>query len=145
MSGNRTKRSAERANLTANATGAANATVPRFSAACGTCGATCGPVPPAETRPAPAGSGPQSGADASDAGLFAPFRNWRLGRAEYARQWKQRTGGKVIGYFCTYAPEELMYAAGILPVRILGSHEVQDVTESHIFGMFCPFCRDCLA
>jgi benzoyl-CoA reductase subunit C len=76
---------------------------------------------------------------------FATFRNWRLNRADYARQWKQRTGGKVMGYFCTYAPEELMYAAGILPVRILGSHEVQDVTEPHIFGMFCPFCRDCLA
>jgi benzoyl-CoA reductase subunit C len=50
-----------------------------------------------------------------------------------------------MGYFCTYAPEELMYAANILPVRLLGSHEVQDVTEPHIFGMFCPFCRDCLA
>ena len=72
-----------------------------------------------------------------------PFQ--RLNRAEYARQWKARTGGKVVGYFCTYGPEELMYAANILPVRILGSHEVQDVTEPHIFGMFCPFCRDCLA
>lgn len=50
-----------------------------------------------------------------------------------------------MGYFCTYAPEEIMYAAGVLPVRILGSHEPQDVTEPHIFGMFCPFCRDCLA
>jgi benzoyl-CoA reductase subunit C len=76
---------------------------------------------------------------------FETFRNWRLNRADYARQWKQRTGGKVMGYFCTYAPEELMHAAGILPVRILGSHEPQDVTEPHIFAMFCPFCRDCLA
>jgi benzoyl-CoA reductase subunit C len=86
---------------------------------------------------------------ASQVGLdqetFETFRNWRLQRAEYARQWKQRTGGKIIGYFCTYAPEELIYAAGLLPVRILGSHEVQDVTEPHIFAMFCPFCRDCLA
>ena len=76
---------------------------------------------------------------------FETFRNWRLNRADYAKEWKQRTGGKIIGYFCTYAPEELIYAAGILPVRILGSHEVQDVTEPHIFAMFCPFCRDCLA
>jgi benzoyl-CoA reductase subunit C len=86
---------------------------------------------------------------ASQVGLdqetFETFRNWRLKRADYARQWKRRTGGKIIGYFCTYAPEELIYAAGILPVRILGSHEVQDVTEPHIFAMFCPFCRDCLA
>ena len=83
--------------------------------------------------------------NALDRETFETFRNWRVNRAEYARQWKQRTGGKVVGYFCTYAPEELMYAAGILPVRILGSHEVQDVTEPHIFAMFCPFCRDCLA
>jgi len=80
-----------------------------------------------------------------DQETFQTFRNWRLQRAQYARQWKERTGGKIVGYFCTYAPEELMYAAGILPVRILGSHEVQDVTEPHIFAMFCPFCRDCLA
>ena len=70
-----------------------------------------------------------------DRGTFETFRNWRVNRAQYAQEW----------YFCTYMPEELMYAAGILPVRILGSHEVQDVTEPHIFAMFCPFCRDCLA
>jgi benzoyl-CoA reductase subunit C len=80
-----------------------------------------------------------------DQETFETFRNWRVNRADYAKEWKKRTGGKIIGYFCTYAPEELMYAAGILPVRILGSHEVQDVTEPHIFAMFCPFCRDCLA
>jgi benzoyl-CoA reductase subunit C len=51
----------------------------------------------------------------------------------------------VLGYFCTYVPEEILSAAGILPVRILGSHEAQSVTEPHIFAMFCPLCRDCLA
>jgi benzoyl-CoA reductase subunit C len=66
-------------------------------------------------------------------------------RHEYAKKWKERTGGKVMGYFCTYVPEEILHAAGILPVRILGSHEPQNVTEPHIFGMFCPFCRDVLA
>ncbi len=80
-----------------------------------------------------------------DRETFEVFRNWRINRAQYAKEWKHRTGGKVMGYFCTYVPEELIYAAGILPVRILGSHEVQDVTEPHIFAMFCPFCRDCLA
>jgi len=66
-------------------------------------------------------------------------------RHEYARQWKKETGGKVLGYLCTYAPEEILYAANVLPVRILGSHEPQSVTESHLFAMYCPFCRDCLA
>lgn len=77
--------------------------------------------------------------------MMESFVEWYENRHDYARKWKERTGGKVVGYFCTYAPEEIMYAAGVLPVRILGSHEPQDVTEPHIFGMFCPFCRDCLA
>jgi len=73
------------------------------------------------------------------------FKDWYENRHDYAKEWQKRTGGRVMGYFCTYAPEEIMYAAGILPVRVLGSHEPQAVTEPHIFGMFCPFCRDCLA
>jgi len=77
--------------------------------------------------------------------MFDQFVEWERNRHDYAREWKARTGGKVLGYFCTYVPEEIPYAAGVLPVRILGSHEPQDVTEPHIFGMFCPFCRDCLA
>ncbi len=77
--------------------------------------------------------------------MFTKLRECEQNRHDYARSWQERTGGKVMGYFCTYVPEELLYAAGVLPVRILGSHEPQDVTEPHIFGMFCPFCRDCLA
>jgi benzoyl-CoA reductase subunit C len=77
--------------------------------------------------------------------LFEQFENWYRNRHDYAKEWKKRTGGKVVGTFCTYVPEEILYAADILPVRILGSHEPQDVSEPHIFAMFCPFCRDCLA
>jgi len=77
--------------------------------------------------------------------MNATFRQWREHRHDYAKQWKARTGGKVLGYFCTYVPEEILYAGGVLPVRILGTHEPQDVTEPYIFGMYCPFCRDCLA
>jgi benzoyl-CoA reductase subunit C len=77
--------------------------------------------------------------------LFEQFKDWYENRHDYAKAWKERTGGKIMGYFCTYVPEEILYAADILPVRILGSHEPQDVTEPHIFAMFCPFCRDCLA
>ena len=64
--------------------------------------------------------------------LFSKFRAWYAYRHEYARVWKERTGGKVIGTFCTYVPEELICAAGILPVRILGSHEPEDITDQHI-------------
>jgi len=78
-------------------------------------------------------------------GLFDQFKNWYEKRHDYARAWKQRTGGQVVATMCTYTPEELLIAAGMLPVRVLGAHEPQNVSEPHIFGMFCPFCRDSLA
>jgi benzoyl-CoA reductase subunit C len=78
-------------------------------------------------------------------GLFDQFKNWYEMRHDYARSWKQRTGGQVVATMCTYSPEELLIAAGMLPVRVLGAHEPQNVSEPHIFGMFCPFCRDSLA
>lgn len=73
------------------------------------------------------------------------FHQAVVDRHEYAQEWKARTGGKVVGYLCTHVPEEILYAAGILPVRILGAHEPQDVTQSHIFSMFCAYCQDTLA
>lgn len=35
----------------------------------------------------------------------------------YIDDWK-KDGGKVIGYTCSYAPEEILIAAGLLPVRL---------------------------
>ncbi len=78
-------------------------------------------------------------------GLFDQFKTWYEKRHDYARAWKQKTGGQVAATMCTYSPEELLIAAGMLPVRVMGAHEPQNVTEPHIFGMFCPFCRDSLA
>ncbi len=79
--------------------------------------------------------------------MFNQFKQWYERRHDYARDWKKKTGGKVIGYFCTYLPEEILYAGGVLPIRILGGHHPQSVgiSEPYIFGMYCPFCRDCLA
>jgi benzoyl-CoA reductase subunit C len=77
--------------------------------------------------------------------LFSQFREWYDKRHDYARSWKTRTGGTIVATMCTYTPEEILIAAGMLPVRVLGAHEPQNVTEPHIFGMFCPFCRDSLA
>ncbi len=77
--------------------------------------------------------------------MFAKFLDWYENRHDYAREWLAKNDGEIVGCFCSYVPEELIYAAGQLPVRILGSHEPQDVTEPHIFGMYCPFCRDVLA
>jgi benzoyl-CoA reductase subunit C len=66
-------------------------------------------------------------------------------RHDYARDWKAQHEGKVMGYFCTYVPEEILYAAGVLPVRVMGVREPEDVTEPYIQSWWCPHCRSCLA
>lgn len=67
-------------------------------------------------------------------------------RHEYARAWKERTGGKVLGYYETYFPEELAYAAGMLPVRFLTEYEPDSVSAKWLYGacytvknMVCQF------
>ena len=78
--------------------------------------------------------------------MIEKFKEIYETRHDYISDWKKKNPDKkVMGYMCTYMPEEILYAADILPVRILGAHEPQNVTEPHILAMFCPFCRDVLA
>jgi benzoyl-CoA reductase subunit C len=66
------------------------------------------------------------------------FKELVENRHEYARAWKRRTGGKVLGYFETYMPEEIAYAAGILPVRILARHEPDNLSDKWIYASCYP-------
>ncbi|MBI4289424.1 MAG: 2-hydroxyacyl-CoA dehydratase [Chloroflexi bacterium] len=72
------------------------------------------------------------------------FSQWVRDRHNYARGWKAMTGGKVLGYFCCYLPEEIAYAAGVLPVRVIPGDEPQDLSNLYIMSFFCPYCRNCL-
>lgn len=76
--------------------------------------------------------------------MIEKFKEWVDNRHDYAQAWKARTGGKILGYMCCYAPEEIAYAAGILPVRIDSSHKPQSLSAAHMPGTFCPWSRDCL-
>jgi benzoyl-CoA reductase subunit C len=71
------------------------------------------------------------------------FKEILENRHEYARAWKKRTGGKVLGYYEPYMPEEIVYAAGILPVRLLSQHEPDDATDRQMYGN-CACSRDLL-
>ena len=67
-------------------------------------------------------------------------------RHEYALRWKREKGAPVFGVLGDYVPEEMIYAAGILPVRILGGHEPPHLADPHISpDKWCFLCRDCLA
>lgn len=59
-------------------------------------------------------------------------------RHDYARKWKKKTGGKVLGYFEPYMPEELVYAAGVLPVRMLAEHEEDDISDKWMYASCYP-------
>ena len=77
--------------------------------------------------------------------MIENFKECYDNRHDYAKNWKEKNpDGKVLGYFCTYVPEETLYAANILPVRILGGHEPPHLVTPHMFDMWCPFSRDSL-
>lgn len=59
-------------------------------------------------------------------------------RHEYAKAWKAKTGGKVLGWYEPYFPEEVAYAAGVLPVRILARHEPDDISDKWIYASCYP-------
>ncbi len=71
-------------------------------------------------------------------GAIEKFQEVVANRHQYAQEWKQRNGGKVVGWLCTYVPEEIIYAAGMLPVRVLGSHETQDITDAYVSQYVLP-------
>lgn len=66
------------------------------------------------------------------------FRKMLDARHDYAQRWKARTGGKVLGYFEPYFPEEIAYAAGILPVRVMAEHEPDINSDKWVYGACYP-------
>jgi bzd-type benzoyl-CoA reductase N subunit len=58
------------------------------------------------------------------------------------KEWR-RQGGKVIGYVCIYVPEELFYAAGVLPFRVSGDNEELELkkAEAYLYINTCSFAR----
>ncbi len=59
----------------------------------------------------------------------------------YVEKWKKSSNKKVIGYFCTYAPEELIYAADVLPFRIFSTHGDIKLAEAHLQAYSCLMVR----
>ncbi len=47
---------------------------------------------------------------------------------------------KKIGWFCTYAPEELILAGGFYPIRIMGKKKLK-ASESYFPINFCPYLK----
>ena len=76
-----------------------------------------------------------------------PFReiNQAFPDTSYIRDCRAR-GRKVFGWLCTYVPEEILHAAGILPVRITGYDSETELDEgnAYLYMNNCSFSRSCL-
>lgn len=59
-------------------------------------------------------------------------------------RWREE-GGKVVGYVCSYLPEEILSAGGILPYRLTG-RGASDTShaDSYLTRVNCTFSRCCL-
>ncbi|UCD96451.1 MAG: 2-hydroxyacyl-CoA dehydratase [Candidatus Bathyarchaeota archaeon] len=71
------------------------------------------------------------------------FRNLLLKKDEVAERWK-RTGRPVIGWTCSYVPEEVIYASEALPVMIFGDTEETTLADAYLPVNSCSFSRSCL-
>ena len=58
-------------------------------------------------------------------------------------RWRE-TGGKVLGHFQVYFPEELAHAAGLLPVKFRGAEVERREADSHFGSYLCSILRTSL-
>ena len=61
----------------------------------------------------------------------------------YARRLKGE-GRAVIGYFCSYTPEEIIFAAGAHPMRLFGTHGEISRADAHLQAYCCSVVRGAL-
>lgn len=59
------------------------------------------------------------------------------------RRWRE-DGGKVLGHFQVYFPEELAHAAGVLPVKIRGAQVDRREADSHFGSYLCSILQSSL-
>ncbi len=78
--------------------------------------------------------------------ILETFRDIRSNPYRKIAQWKDETGGKVLGCLCTYSPYEIIHAAGIQSVRLYNTNSDRNVTlaDSHMPNFSCSFARSCL-
>jgi benzoyl-CoA reductase subunit C len=59
---------------------------------------------------------------------------------ERARRWKE-AGGRVIGCFPMYVPEEIIHASGILPITLVGTNEIVTSADRYLQPYLCHVPR----
>jgi len=70
------------------------------------------------------------------------FRDCLVNRHDVARGWKSQ-GRCVIGWTCTYTPEEVIHAAEALPIMVWGSLGDTKFADAYMPSNSCSFARSC--
>jgi benzoyl-CoA reductase subunit C len=75
--------------------------------------------------------------------LTQTFQKSLSNRHLIAKEWKSRNH-PVIGWTCTYTPEEVIYALGALPVMVWGDLGNTRLADAYMPSNSCSFARSCL-
>ncbi len=60
------------------------------------------------------------------------------------KEFKNRTGSKAVGCFPVYTPEEIVHAAGMLPVGLWGGQVAIDEAKAYVPAFTCSIMQSCL-
>ncbi len=69
------------------------------------------------------------------------FRDVLKDLSKVAIDWKSQ-GKKVVGYRCLFIPEEIIWAAGMLPYPLYGTPEPIGIADSYFQSCTCEFVRN---
>jgi len=69
------------------------------------------------------------------------FRELFEMRDEVAADWKTKSGKRIVGCISTYVPEEIVYAAELLPVEIIGKPRTYSKADAYLPSFSCSFMR----
>lgn len=76
-------------------------------------------------------------------GTLTPFSEALSNRHRVVQQ-HRRPGQRVIGWLCSYFPEEIAYAAGMYPVRVMGGSGETTTADAYLYTNMCSLVRSCL-
>lgn len=59
--------------------------------------------------------------------------------------WRRKEqGGKIVGYFCSYVPDEIITAAGLIPFRMRATGSTgTELSDAYFSSISCSFPRHC--
>jgi bcr-type benzoyl-CoA reductase subunit C len=75
---------------------------------------------------------------------WSPFEKVLKDPLGWAREWKGRTGGNVVGHLLPDVPEEIIHAAGALPFALEGAGVRVSHAQAHIPGYTCAHAMGAL-